>query len=841
MQCTIRSLSLATALCAVMGALAGGAEAAPRGTAAPLTPGADLVRPALEQGDPIPGELLVGFRRTAQGVDRAAARRQAGVRVERALRVEGVQLVTVERGSSAREAIERLEADPAVRYAEPNRLRRASATVPDDPGFGQLWGLHNTGQTVSGIAGLLDSDIDAPEAWDLSTGGGALVAVVDEGIAYDHPDLAPNMWRNPGEVAGNGVDDDGNGYVDDVHGIDTVDDDSDPRDSGGHGTHVAGTIAAAGDNGIGIAGVSWDAEVMALRALGAEGGSDATVAEAFDYAGDMGARVVNASLGGPGASQTLQQPITEHPRTLFVVAAGNGGDDGIGDDNDGASADYPCAYDDANLICVAATTPSDGLAGFSNFGATTVDLGAPGTNVLSAAPDRGKVVFSETFESNDFAARWWPNSRPDGGPAWSRSSGGAGGSEFSAGDSSGAYANSASAYMDLRAPLDLSAEHGCELTFDVKLAVLAGDRFAVYKLDDNGWGLLAATSPASAASTGGAFRPVSLELGADGQDAVVLSFGLESNGTGTADGASVDNIEISCIQPEQGEGELALSSGTSMATPHVAGAAALLFSHRPSLTVEQAKAILLATGDSVPSLGAGKTVTGRRLNLDAALRHPAAAPAPEALTGPASDVRASAATLGGTVNPAGTATAFYFEYGTTSGYGHQTPAQPAVSGTQPVPVSAAVSGLATSTTYHYRVVALRGSIAFPGPDGTFTTRADSVPPTGGGQPAPPAATAPTNTSSGAPVDTLAQIVSTAKARCRSVRRRVACTITAQGAGTVKLQLSKRGRTLARGSGRIGRTIRLSRRVKPGRYQLRVAITDSASGRSQTIAKTVRVR
>ena len=142
-----------------------------------------------------------------------------------------------------------------------------------------------------------------------------------------------------------------------MHGIDTIDDDSDPRDFGGHGTHVAGTIAAEGDNGIGIAGVSWDAEVMAVRALGAGGGSDATVAEAFDYAGDMGARVVNASLGGPGASQTLQQPITDHPSTLFVVAAGNGGDDGIGDDNDGAVPEYPCAYDDANLICVAATTP----------------------------------------------------------------------------------------------------------------------------------------------------------------------------------------------------------------------------------------------------------------------------------------------------------------------------------------------------------------------------------------------------------------------------------------------------------------------------------------------------
>ena len=345
--------------------------------------------------------------------------------------------------------------------------------------------------------------------------------------------------------------------------------------------------------------------------------------------------------------------------------------------------------------------------------------------------------------------------------------------------------------------------------------------------------------------------PVSLELGADGQDAVTLSFGIESNATGTADGASVDNVEVSCIQPEQGEGELALSSGTSMATPHVAGAAALLFSHRPSLTVEQAKTILLSTGDSVPSLGTGKTVTGRRLNLNAALRHPAAAPAPEPLTGSAGDVTASGATLAGTVNPAGTETAFYFEYGTTSGYGHRTPAQAAVSGTQPVPVTAPVSGLAAATTYHYRVVALRGSIAFPGPDSTFTTQANPTAPTGGGQPAaptggaqppPPTGAAPTNTgSAAAPIDTLAQIVSTAKVECKRARRGLTCTVTAEGAGAVKLQLSKRGRTLARGNGRIGRAIRLSRRVKPGRYQLRVAITDSASGRSQTIARAVRVR
>jgi subtilisin family serine protease len=834
---------LAAALCALLGALTGVAEAAPRGNVAPLAPGTDLVLPTLDQGDAIPRELLVGFRRTAEGSERAAARRAAGVQVERALRIEGVQLVMVNRGQSTREAIARLESDPAVRYAEPNRLRRHSATDPDDPEFDQLWGLHNTGQTVNGATGLLDSDIDALEAWDISTGGDTLVAVVDEGVAYDHPDLAPNMWSNPGEIPDNGEDDDGNGYVDDIHGIDTVDLDSDPRDFGGHGTHVAGTIAAAGNNGIGIAGVSWEAEVMAVRALGPDGGTDAEIAEAFDYAGDMGAQVVNASLGGPGESQTLQQPITDHPNTLFVVAAGNGGEDGIGDDNDGAEPEFPCAYNNANLICVAATTQGDGLASFSNFGATTVDLGAPGTNVLSAAPDRGKVVFSDTFENDDFADRWTPFTDPEGGPEWSRDSGGAGGSGFSAGDSPGGdYANDAGAYMDLLVPLDLGDEHGCELSFDMKLEVRAGDQFVVYKSYDGvDFEAIGATRADLGRSTGGNFVPARLALEADGQDTVIISFGVESNGTDTADGASVDNVEVACIQPEEGEGDLAFSSGTSMATPHVSGAAALLFSHRPSLTVEQAKTILLTTGDALPSLGGGKTVSGRRLNLDAALRHSAAAPEPEPQTGPASDVTASGATLGGSVNPAGTATEFYFEYGATSGYGHQTPAQQA-SGSQPVAVSAHVSGLAASTTYHYRVVALRGGIAFPGDDRTFTTHAtpDPGPGPGAAPPAPLAGTVPTGATA-EPVDTLARIVNTAKVTCKRARRGLMCKVTAQGTGTVKLRLAKSGRTLARGSGQIGRTLRLSRRVKPGRYRLRVAFTDSASGRSQTITRSVRVR
>ena len=346
-----RVLLVAAVLCAAAPAAAVGA--------------ADQVRPA--DGEPVPGELLVGFEPGAGGTERAAARRAAGVTVERALRIDGVQLVKLAPGESREAAIARLERDPAVAFAEPNRRRTAQATLPNDPQFNQLWGMNA---------------IHAPEAWDLETGGDTLVAVVDEGVAYDHPDLAANVWHNPGETPGNGIDDDHNGYRDDVVGYDFVGTgDSNPRGSGSHGTHVAGTIAAAGNNGLGVAGVSWSARLMILRALGTSSGTDADIAEAFDYAADMGARVVNASLGGPGATTTLRLPITTHPNTLFVVAAGN-----ESADNEQGDGSYPCDYPDLNIICVAATTQSDGFASFSNFGTTSVDLGAPGNGIYSTVP-----------------------------------------------------------------------------------------------------------------------------------------------------------------------------------------------------------------------------------------------------------------------------------------------------------------------------------------------------------------------------------------------------------------------------------------------------------------------
>jgi subtilisin family serine protease len=800
----------------------GVAQAAPRGEA--ITPPV--------AGEPVPGEVLVGFDKQASGSERAAARRDAGVSVKRGLRVAGVQLVHTDRGASVDSAIARLEADPNVAYAEPNRWRAASATVPNDAFFGQLWGLDNTGQQVDGTFGVADKDIDAPEAWDIFTGGDTKVAVVDEGIAYDHPDLAPNMWTNPGEVAGNGLDDDHNGYVDDIHGTDVVDDDGDPRDFGGHGTHVAGTIAAAGGDGVGVTGVSWTARLMAVRVLGPAGGTDADVAEGFEYAADNGARVVNASLGGPGSSATLRAPITNHPETLFVVAAGN---DGLNNDAIGGG-DFPCNFPDANLICVAATTQSDGLASFSNFGTTSVDLGAPGTNILSTQPDREGVRMSDGFEADDFAARWIAHRDAGTTSLWGRTNESASGGSFSIADSpGGSYASSSKSYADLRTPLNLSNENGCVLTFRAKIALAdAGDAFTIDRTLNNGTTWPRLDSFTSADNTGGVYRSFTVDLEADRQASVRIGFGIETNGSGTADGVSIDDVAIKCVQPEQGAGSFAFLDGTSMATPHVAGAAALLIGRKPSLTVPQVRSALLDTGDPIASLS-GKTVTGRRLNLNAAMSSPIATapvPAPVATTQAASAVSTTGATLNGTLNPRGSSTSWQFEYGPTAAYGSTTPLTADGAANRDAPVASAIGGLSPSTTYHYRLVAVRGGDRFQGADTTFTT---ATPPstTGPATTTPPPVVQPPATVS------LSKIAKGLRVGCTRRKGVYRCRVVKVGTRRVKLTLKRGKKIVGRGSGKGGKIIRLKGpKAKAGRYKLTITVFEN--GKRASVTKRLKI-
>lgn len=367
-----------------------------------LTAGAAPVTPAVasESAAAAPGELIVRFVAAADASDRVAARAEANVDFERALPLQGVQLVRAEPGQSVPEAEAELERSADVVYAEPNFIREAQA-VPNDPSFSKLYGLNNSGQSVMGFSGTPDADIDAPEAWDLTTGGpSVVVGVVDSGVDVAHPDLRSSIWANPGESGGgresNGIDDDANGLVDDWRGWDWVARDNLPADSNGHGTHVSGTISAAGNNGTGVTGVSWNSRVMALRVLDAGGrGTVADLILAYGYAAAKGAQIVNASLGGSRFSRAELDAIDASPNTLFVVAAGNGGADGVGDNVD-TTPEYPCAYAAANIVCVAASDQDDRLAGFSNFGSTSVDLAAPGVRTLSTVPGGGYAYFSGT-------------------------------------------------------------------------------------------------------------------------------------------------------------------------------------------------------------------------------------------------------------------------------------------------------------------------------------------------------------------------------------------------------------------------------------------------------------
>ncbi len=280
--------------------------------------------------------------------------------------------------------IEALMATGQFEYVEPNYIWSLNAT-PNDPSFNALWGLHNNGQN----SGTPDADIDAPEAWDINTGSSdTVIAIIDTGVQYNHIDLAANMWVNPGEIPGNGLDDDGNGYIDDIYGIDAVNNDSDPMDDQGHGTHCAGTIGAVGNNGVGVVGVNWDVSMIALKFLDASGnGYTSDAVECLNYLLDLkenrgiNVRLSSNSWGGGSFSQALYDVIEEckNADILTVCAAGN--DYGVNNDT---TPHFPSSYESDGVIAVASTDRNDGLSTFSNIGFESVDIAAPGTSIYSA-------------------------------------------------------------------------------------------------------------------------------------------------------------------------------------------------------------------------------------------------------------------------------------------------------------------------------------------------------------------------------------------------------------------------------------------------------------------------
>lgn len=325
-----------------------------------------------------PDTILVRFKPSATpgqksqalGLVNGQRRRVYGV-------VNGLEQLQLGSGQGVENAVDRLNQLPFVDYAEPDFVRR---TTTNDTYYGLQWGLENTGQDIRGVTGTFDADIDAEETW-LSANGNPdeVIAVIDSGVEYSHEDLDGNAWINPGETPGDGIDNDGNGYVDDVYGWDFWSDDNNPMDEAGHGTHVAGTICAEGNNSVGISGVVWQCKIMALRFIGPEGGYTSDAIAALEYAVNKGVKVSNNSWGGGGFSTALYDAINNARLSghLFVAAAGNDATD------TDSTAHYPSSYDLDNILSVAATDNLDQLASFSNYGAASVDLGAPGVDIAS--------------------------------------------------------------------------------------------------------------------------------------------------------------------------------------------------------------------------------------------------------------------------------------------------------------------------------------------------------------------------------------------------------------------------------------------------------------------------
>ncbi len=278
--------------------------------------------------------------------------------------------------------VKSLSQNPNIEVIEPNYIYKASR-VPNDPMFSQLWGMSNLGQADSekqqGVVGM---DIGATQAWDIETGSkDVIIAVIDTGVDYTNPDLAPNMWTNNAELNGKpGIDDDGNGVIDDIYGYNTITDSGDPKDDHGHGSHCSGTIGAKGDDGKGIVGVNWNTRIMAVKFLDSNGsGTLENAIKGIDYATKMGAKIMSNSWGGGGASQTLKEAI-ERANTagaLFVAAAGNESN------NNDASPSYPASYQVPNVLAVAAVDNKGQIASFSNYGKSSVHVGAPGVNIVS--------------------------------------------------------------------------------------------------------------------------------------------------------------------------------------------------------------------------------------------------------------------------------------------------------------------------------------------------------------------------------------------------------------------------------------------------------------------------
>jgi thermitase len=570
----------------------------------------------------VPGEAIVRFEPGVVAAERRDARGDARVSFEQSLGLPRTQVVSFD--GTVRAAIARLEDQPGVVDAQPNYRYHALAAEPNDTHFGALWGLDPT------------PGVDVLPAWDRTRGAGQVIAIIDTGIDLTHPDIAPNLWTGPGGI----------------HGHDFVDNDTDPDDFNLHGTHVAGTAAAVADNGIGIAGVAPQAQLMAVRVLdGDGGGSTSDIVSGILFAAANGASVINMSLGGPaGAGDTaMSDAISQADRSnvVVVVAAGNDAN------NNDVNPTTPCTLGNANLICVAAVARTGARSSFSNFGRTTVDLGAPGGDgsgtsvgdIVSAKPfwavpaDGMATVFTDNFDAG--LGNWTASHEPPGTVDWGIESG-AGIVGDAVTDSPGAnYQPDTSSTLEKTVAVNLTGKRGCRLEYGLA-------RVGIDDPDDSaGVGVITgigAVGQDFTGDSGGFYERIEQSISpVDGRNDVVPTFLFDSDlDINVGDGAFIDNFNLFCRGSGPYDDDIAADNalagggytaiaGTSMASPHVAGVAALVRAADPGAPPSQV-AQALRDGATPLSSMAGVTVTGGVADavgaIDAALAIPNTPPPP---------------------------------------------------------------------------------------------------------------------------------------------------------------------------------------------------------------------
>lgn len=511
-----------------------------------------------------------------------------------------------------------LKSDSNVEYVQPNYRYLPTDISTNDTYRASLWGLENTGQNVNGIIGTLDADIDAPEAWAINEGtnSSTIVAIIDTGVAYNHPDLSDNMWDGT-----NCKDENGGVLGGCQHGYDYEDGDKIPLPTNSsHGTHVAGTIAAIKNNSKGIIGVAPQAKIMALKSSL----TTDNIILAIDFAKQNGAKVINASWGGPSNDALLKEAIDNFPG-LFVAAAGN-----EGTDNDSSHL-YPCDFTSVNILCVAAIDQADLLASFSDFGITSVDIAAPGVNIFSLADDTD--IYTENFEGVT------PPALPAGWTStgtinyWGTEIIGLSFGNVLIADVSSTYHDSSNSSA-ISPTIDITTSTGatidfwarCDtqyitngwadymtLNFSTSTSFTEFLRWDEAQLDDNNGDSLISSGSAT-------YHFQNQQIPAQYLTSTFkLSFGWVSDGTDNSyAGCWVDDITITSYSDGSDE-KYTYFNGTSMATPHVAGLSALLWGYKPNLTVSQIKNTILTTGDFNTST-VNKTVTGKRINAYTAMQ-----------------------------------------------------------------------------------------------------------------------------------------------------------------------------------------------------------------------------